>query len=111
MESESLKEMQDIDKELLHIDMGDFARTTVKAISDDNTELVKAHFGFIGELFSTANPDLKNAIYVSYLENVFLFDTKARVLAARKALPENLANALIELEEHFENLQKVSDST
>lgn len=108
---ESFKEMKDVEDGLLHIDMGDFARTTESAIIEGNTELFQTHFTFISELFSKADPDLKNAIYVSYLENVFLFHTKQKFLDARKMLPMNLSKALVELEVHFEKLRKSTEGT
>jgi hypothetical protein len=108
---ESLAEMYDLEDELLHMDMANFARTTEKAILENNTELIEAHFNFIGELFSRANPDLENAIYVSYLENVLLFQEDSKYIEARKLLPSNLAKALKELEKHFEKLRDASKDT
>jgi len=108
---ESFHEMEDIEDELLHIDMADFSRTTNNAIRMNNTSLAKEHFQFIGQLFQKANPDLENAIIVSYLENIFIGESEAIYLAARKLLPPNLAKALTELEGHFDKLYESSKNT
>ena len=108
---ESYKEMGDLEDELLHIDMADFARTTVQAILDNNASLVQEHFKFISELFSIAHPELENAIFVSYLENVLLDQTDEKYQAARVLLPINLEKALKELEKHFEKLHEASKNT
>ena len=100
----SFREMHDLDDELLHIDMANFARTTESAITGNDSNLAKKHFEFIGKLFTKANPDLENAIYVSYLENLLLGQKSKKYTDARRLLPENLEKALFELEEHFEKL-------
>ena len=108
---ESFAELHNLEDELLHLDMASFARTTVSAIESGNVNLFKAHFNFISELFSKAHPDLENAIYVSYLENVLLDQSNPKVLNARELLPDNLKIALSGLEEHFEKLHESSKNT
>ncbi|MCP4989783.1 MAG: hypothetical protein GY928_28120 [Colwellia sp.] len=108
---ESLQEMDDLEDELLHIDMANFARTTTNAILNENYSLVQDHFNFISELLSKASSELENAIHVSYLENVLLDQTDSNHLDARKLLPENLKKALAELEEHFEKIYESSKNT
>ena len=103
---ESLKEMYGLEDELLHIDMSNFARTTETAIEVQDIDLAKDHLNFMSEMLSRADPDLINAINVSYLEHVFLFKDDPRYTKVRKMLPENLAKELIELGEHFEKLAK-----
>ncbi len=103
---ESLKEMDDLDDELLHIDMANFARSTEQAIISRDKNLVQGHFNFISDLFSNAHPDLKNAIYVSYLENVLLGQPHEKHQSARALLPANLEQALKDLEKHFEEIYK-----
>ena len=68
---------------LLHLEMAAFARATCRAIEQDVPGEARAHFEFIDELFSNATPDLENAIYVSYLENVFLGRIADPYLSAR----------------------------
>ncbi len=107
----SLQEMDDLEDELLHIDMADFARTTVKAILANKMGLVQEHLEFISDLFQKANPDLENAIFVSYLENVFLGKDEVLFAKARRLLPPNLVKTLTELEEHFDKLYETSKNT
>lgn len=102
---ESFAKIEDIEDGLLHLEMADFSRTTMEAIKCGQTELVLAHLNFISGLFNRANSDLENAIYVSYLENIFLGELDREVEAARLLLPENLVIALTDLEKHFENLK------
>ena len=47
---------------------------------------------------------LENAIYVSYLENVFLGRDDERCRSARSGLSGRLAAALVSLEEHWKNI-------
>ena len=108
---ESFQEMEDIEDELLHIDMADFSRTTNNAILKNNTPLIKEHFEFISQLFQKANPDLENAIIVSYLENIFIGESDAIYSTARELLLPNLAKALTELEDHFDKLYESSKNT
>jgi hypothetical protein len=67
---------------------------------------VRAHFAFVDELFSNAAPDLENAIYVSYLENVFIRPEDHRYRSARALLSERLEAALVELEAHWQQIVK-----
>jgi hypothetical protein len=55
-------------RELLHLEMGTLARATQAAISKEDIPAVKQHFAFIGEVFRLATPEVKNAVFVSYLE-------------------------------------------
>jgi len=83
-----------------------FARATCRAIEQDVPGEVRTHFEFIDELFSNATPDLENAIYVSYLENVFLGRSGDRYRSARGRLSPKLQKALIEMEAHWEQIEK-----
>lgn len=58
----------------------------------------------IDELFCDAPPDLENAIYVSYLENVFLGRDEERYRAARSSLSGRLQAALADLEDHWKKI-------
>jgi hypothetical protein len=91
---------------LLHLEMAEFARATCQAIEQDVPSQVRTHFECINELFSNAEPDLENAIYVSYLENVFLGRTCDSYLSARDRPSPKLQQALIELEAHWEEIEK-----
>ena len=64
-------EIHDIERGLLHLEMAVLARATCRAVDLDDVHQVHAHLCFVDELLSDAGPDLENAVYVSYLENVF----------------------------------------
>jgi hypothetical protein len=55
---------------LLHVQVGAFARRTEEAIARDDLACVDRCFALAHRAFHDADPPLKNAIYVSYLENL-----------------------------------------
>jgi hypothetical protein len=61
---------------------------------------LQQHLAFVDEPFNGAPPDLENAIYVSYLENVFVRRGEERDHSARSALSSRQKAALVALEEH-----------
>ena len=75
-----------------------------RAVDVGDSQQVQAHICFVDELLSDAGPDLENAIYVSYLENVFLGSEDPRYLMARTMLSNRLQTALTELEEHSKKI-------
>src|SRR5262245_47947123 len=85
--------------------MAALARATCRAIEDGDQHTVQRHFEFIDNVFSNAAPDVENAVYVSYLEDVLLWEQRPPYLKARAALPSRLATALLELEKHFSVLR------
>lgn len=97
-------EIDESERGLLHMEMAAFARGTCAAIDRGDSEEVEAHLGFIDELFCNALPDLENAIYVSYLENVFLRSQDERYLSARRMLSDRLRAALADLEDHWKKI-------
>jgi hypothetical protein len=94
-------DIDDAERDLLHLEMAVFARATCKAIESGDLKQVQEHLQFADELLSDCGPDLENAIYVSYLENVFLRSDDTRYLSMQAILSERLQNALNELEEHW----------
>lgn len=66
------------------------------------------YLGFIDELFRNAPPDLENAIYVSYLEDVFLGPGDERYSCARSMLSHALEAALVEIEGHWKSIAELS---
>jgi hypothetical protein len=100
------EEVTDIDRGILHLEMAAFARATCRAIEQDVPGEVRTHFEFIDELFSNATPDLEDAIYVSYFKNVFLDRSGDPYLSVRGRLSPELQKALIELEAHWEQIEK-----
>ena len=83
---------------LLHLGMGTFARATQVAISDEDTSTVKAYFAFVGEVFRLATPEVKNAVYVSYLECLGFDGRHGKRIKAREMLSSQLQAGLRGLE-------------
>jgi hypothetical protein len=101
-------QISEIEQGLLHLEMGVFARATCSAIDKGDSNEVAVHLAFIDELFRDAAPDLENAIYVSYLENVFLGREDDRYRSARSTLSDPLEAALVDLEEHWKRIAEFS---
>jgi hypothetical protein len=97
-------EIDDVERGLLHLEMAVLARATCRAVDRGDSQQVEDHICFVDELLSDAGPDLENAIYVSYLENVFLGSEDPRYLMARTMLSSRLQTALTELEEHWKKI-------
>ena len=103
--------ISDIESGLLHPEMGIVSHVTRSTITAHNWEAVKEQFEFIGEIFVGANDAVRNAIYVSYLENVLLGETSSDFQKARAMLPPVLSQAMVELEAHFERLANAQQRT
>jgi hypothetical protein len=97
-------EIDDVEHGLLHLEMAVLARATCRAVEVSDSHQVQAHIRFVDELLSDAGPDLENAVYVSYLQNVFLGSEDPRYMSARAMLSERLQTALTELEEHWKKV-------
>jgi len=97
-------EMGDFERGLLHLEMAVLARATCRAIEADDLHQIQSHVEFVDGLFSNAGPALENAVYVSYLENVFLGSQDPRYVSARAMLSGRLQNALAELEAHWKDI-------
>ena len=89
---------------LLHMEMAVVSHATHEAIEAQNWNTLETHFSFISEVLQRGTEAVQNAVYVSYLENVFLGETKLEFACARAMLPPALAGALAKLEAHFEVL-------
>lgn len=108
-------QIDEVERGLLHLEVAAFAGATCAAIDRDDFAVVGVHLAFIDELFRDAAPDLENAIYVSYLENVFLGRDDERYHSFRSALSDRLQVALMDLEAHWKriaefNLKHTSNS-
>jgi hypothetical protein len=101
-------QISEVERGLLHLEMAAFARATCAAIDREDFSAVAVHFAFIDELFRDAAPDLENAIYVSYLENVILGRDDERYRSARSALSGRLQAALVDLEAHWKKVAEFS---
>jgi hypothetical protein len=88
----------------LHGEMAVLARATCRAIELADSPQIEAHLRFVDEIFSDAGSDLENAVFVSYLENVFLWSEDPRYASARAILSKRLQTTLTEIEDHWEKL-------
>jgi hypothetical protein len=96
--------ISDCSKGLLHPEMATLARATQAAIDGADEDTVRRHFQFVDDVFQRAAPDVENAVYVSYLENLRFEGRKARATNARELLTPRLRQALAELEAHLERI-------
>jgi hypothetical protein len=104
-------ELDSDDRALLHMEMAAVARATSRAIQAGDLPATAQHFTLMEEVLARADGAVENAVYVSYLENVFLGDERPAFLAARGRLPPRLAKGLVELEEHWEKLARHAKDT
>jgi hypothetical protein len=93
---EVVADVDDCSRGLLHLEMASFARATQAAIDERDIETIERHFRFADKVLRDAAPDVENAIYVSYLENLRFEGRKAHATKARTLLPPRLKAALIE---------------
>jgi len=91
----------DIEDGLLHLEMAVLSHATNGAVVEGRWSAVAEHFAFTSEIFARGNADLRNAVAVSYLENVFIGESSASFVFARSMLPVNLAVEMDLLEAHF----------
>jgi hypothetical protein len=90
---------------LLHCEMGTLCHATQAAIDAQDKVAVERHFRFIDEVFKDAAPDVENAVYVSYLENLQFEGRNADSTKARELLPPRLQKALAELEAYWADME------
>jgi hypothetical protein len=97
-------QIDETDRGLLHLEMAVLARATSAAIEAKNDASVAELLSFAEEILGAADSSVENAIYVSFLENVFLGETRPGYVAHRERLSPRLAKGLAALEQHFERL-------
>ena len=87
---------------LLHLEMASFARCTQDAIERGEFDRLIQYYKFADRFYRNANGALKNAFYVSYLENLN-FDspngTKGKTL-----LPSALLQGWVDINKYLEEL-------
>jgi hypothetical protein len=81
---------------LLHCEVGDFRKATERAMDSDRLWEAERHFRFVEELLGVADPELRNALEVSYLEDLALgVCTPARHRAVKERMPWALRQILV----------------
>lgn len=101
-------DIDDCARELLHLEMGTLARATQVAISHEDKVAVRGYFAFIGEVFRLATPEVKNAVFVSYLECLGFDGRHGTRIGARAMLSPQLQAGLRGLEEYNAELFRQS---
>jgi hypothetical protein len=89
---------------LVHLEMGTLARATQSAISAEDRAAVRGYFAFIDEVFLRATPEVKNAVFVSYLEHLGFDGRHGKRIGAREMLSPQLQAGLRELEKYNADL-------
>jgi len=105
--------IEDLDDEcwkgLLHLEIATLARKAEASISDGDEIWLRRSYDFANWAFRSGDMDVKNAIYVSFLENLTFTDSKKRRRTwAFEMLPEPLQVAHRELMDHLDQLRKLS---
>ena len=87
---------------LLHVQMGVFARFTQQAIDQGDFNTLDQCLALAHRMFHDANPELKNAFYVSYLENLDLETPNGQL--AHKRMSPLLQAGYNEINEYLDKL-------
>jgi hypothetical protein len=81
---------------ILHCEVGDLLRATERAMDTGRLWEAYRHFRLVEELLAVADPELRNALEVSYLEELALGEcTPARYQAVKERMPHSLRQVLI----------------
>jgi hypothetical protein len=96
------------DRGMLHLEMATVARATHEAVKCGRWEQVSQQFELMDEVFAGGTDTVRNAVYVSYLENALLGETSSEFSTARALLPIGLRHAMVELESHWDEISKTS---
>jgi hypothetical protein len=81
---------------LLHCEVADFRRATEQAMDAGRLWEAEGHFRLVAELLALAGPNLRNALEVSYLEDLARGEfTPARHRAVQERMPQPLRQVLI----------------
>jgi hypothetical protein len=78
---------------LLHLEMACFARFTQARVDEEDRKGVAACFALARVFLMEGDPDVENAAYVSYLENLKLQDAQVRRAWALAEMPDVLRRA------------------
>ena len=99
-----LKAELDDDLDLLHIQMGAFARHTEVAIANADWSLLQRCFALAEELWRNPDPALLNALNVSYLEHLIFDGPNGK--QAWTHMPFSLRRGWQEMQRYLERLAR-----
>ena len=87
---------------LLHCEVAAFRRATEEAMDACRLWECERHFRLVEELLAVAGPELRNALEVSYLEDLALGEcTLARYRAVKERMPRTLREIVIGYHEQW----------
>ena len=87
---------------LLHCEVSDFRRATERAMDENRLWEAERHFRLVADLLAVAGTELRNALEVSYLEDLALGEcTPARHRAINDRMPRALRQVLIRHHEQW----------
>ena len=89
-------------KGLLHPEMGAFRRIVEEAIDGGRLWAAEKYLRFVDRVLSDADPDVRNAIEVSFLEDFALGEfTRARHQAVKSRMPPRLKDILVGIDQKW----------
>ncbi len=101
---EAAARINEYDFGVLHLEVGALKLATRDAIAQRDWDTVASHFAFVSEMLADGGPELRDALRVSYLGNLFYGETTLNYAKARSLLPRGLGAALADIESHYESL-------
>lgn len=85
---------------LPHCEVGCFRHCTEAAIDSGRHWLAERHFRFVERFYRDADPELRNALDVSYLEDLAIGEqTLVRYRVVKERMPDALRQRLIECDD------------
>lgn len=79
---------------VVHLEVGVLKLVTREAITRHDWETVRQHYAFVSAVLRDADDELRDALHISYVENLLLDETSAYFVRARKLLPSSMASEL-----------------
>jgi len=95
---EIVQAFDEIETGLLHLEMASFARTTKKALDEGRFSQVQKYFVFMDRVRKKADPDVENAIDVSFIENLAYDEVNENRLQAIRSMPTTLREILLRMD-------------
>ena len=90
-------EIDDCSAGLLHPEMATVARCTVAAAKSGAWEAVRRHLAFVEQVLRSADDDAENAVYLSFVEKLPVWDGDDCSPELEAMLPDGLAQVLWEM--------------
>ncbi len=87
---------------ILHLEVGVLKIVSRNAILKGDWDAVSRHFAFVMALLDNGGGELRNALSVSYLGNLFYGENTGNFAVARCLMPRRMARALESIEKHYE---------